>query len=175
MELNDRHARDWLIKTDFTWERSLEEEERKGRQKWLFPRCCWPSGMWTQNSVSRSGNAWTLHRGALCRDVMLENCGNLRSCGGYLCRCVAHELWPNEDSNKGGFFQTMMGRHKSNDIKDFDFRKVQQNMQCCESQCGYNEANYKGMTMSITKISLVQEINSMMNLGITSLWSRLSL
>ncbi|ELK27861.1 Zinc finger protein 616 [Myotis davidii] len=79
----------------------------------------------------------------LVQGVMLENSGACAPGGGYLCRCVAHELSPKEESNKGRFSQTVMGRHKSNDIKDFDFRKVQQNMHACESQCGYNEANYK--------------------------------
>lgn len=84
-------------------------------------------------------------------------------------RCVICELSPKEDINKGGFSHTMMGRHKSNDIKDFYFGKVQQNMHDCGIQCGYNEANDQGMTMPIAKVSLVEEINSLMSFGITSL------
>lgn len=38
MEVNMRHAQDWLTNTHLTWERSLKEEERKKSQKWLFTR-----------------------------------------------------------------------------------------------------------------------------------------
>ncbi|XP_016064172.1 PREDICTED: zinc finger protein 616 [Miniopterus natalensis] len=55
---------------------------------------------------------------------------------GLSARCVIKELSPKEDTNKGEIFQTMMERHKSDDIKDFDFREVHQNMHASESQCG---------------------------------------
>lgn len=65
-------------------------------------------------SDSRSGDTWTLHRGpSLYRDIMLENCRNLRSrVGDISARCVTRELSPKEDINKGGFSQTMIGRQK---------------------------------------------------------------
>ncbi|XP_059761676.1 zinc finger protein 525-like isoform X3 [Balaenoptera ricei] len=65
---------------------------------------------------------------ALYRDVMVETCRNLLSLD-IATRCVIKELSPKEDINKGELFPTLMlGRHKRNDIKDFDFREVQQNM-----------------------------------------------
>lgn len=62
------------------------------------------------------------------------------------------ELSPKEDINKGELFRILMlGRHKRNDIKDFDFREVQQNMHEFESHCGYDETNYKGVITTYNK------------------------
>uniref|UniRef100_A0A8C6AHG7 Zinc finger protein OZF-like n=1 Tax=Monodon monoceros TaxID=40151 RepID=A0A8C6AHG7_MONMO len=65
---------------------------------------------------------------ALYREVMLETYRNMLSLD-ISTRCVIKELSPKEDINKGELFRILMlGRHKRNDIKDFDFREVQQNM-----------------------------------------------
>lgn len=53
---------------------------------------------------------------------------------------------------KGELFQTlMMERFKSNDINDFDFRQVQQNIHEFENQCGYDETNYREVATTHNK------------------------